>query len=317
MEHYKNLSLEDVVYIDDNGVNCVEQWKDIPNYEGLYQASDLGRIKALSKIRNHSSGNGLFLKKEKILKQTENNKYFNVGLYLNFNMTLYTVHHLVALTFLNHIPNAKLVNIDHKNNIQKDNRLINLQLITPRENSTKDRSNKTGYTGVNERDGKFQALIQFNGRIVNLGYFDSPELASEKYQEAVSLIKQSKDIAHLIRERFNENGFTGVCKNKKRFQARINHKGKFYSLGNYDTQEEAGEVYLKALELSKQNKPFNHLINKYESQTKAKGVSISGNKFRVRYYCDGKNIGLGTYNTLEEANNCYNEYVKNKKANLN
>jgi hypothetical protein len=317
MEYYKNLSLEDIVYTDDNGVTCVEQWKDIPDYEGLYQASDLGRIKAMPKQKNHSSGKRTFLSKEKILSQSIGNKYLCLTLYLNTKKITFLTHQLIAITFLNHIPNKTLINVDHINNIKIDNRLVNLQLITPRENSTKDRYNKTGYTGVNEREGKFQSLIQFNGRVVNLGFFDSPELASEKYQEAFSLIKQSKDISHLIRERFNENGFTGVCKTKNRFQARINYKGKFYSLGNYDTQEEAGEVYLKALELSKQNKTFDHLIKRYESQTKSKGVSINGNKFRVRVYSNGKNIGLGTYDTLEGANNCYNEFIKNKKANLN
>jgi len=271
----------------------------------------------MPKHKNHSSGKRTFLSKEKILKQSKIQIYCKVTLYLEKTSNQYLTHQLIAITFLNHIPNAKLINVDHINNIKNDNRLINLQLISPRENTIKDSFNKTGYNGVRQDKNKFQALIQFNGKIVNLGYFDTPELASEKYQEAVLLIKQSKDISHLIRERFNENGFTGVCKNKNRFQARINHKGKFYSLGNYDTQEEAGEVYLKALELSKQNKPFDHLIKRYESQTKSKGVSINGNKFRVRVYSNGKNIGLGTYDTLEEANNCYNEFIKNKKANLN
>ena len=50
MEHYKNLSLEDIVYVDDNGVTCVEQWKDIPDYEGYYQISNLGRVKSLERI---------------------------------------------------------------------------------------------------------------------------------------------------------------------------------------------------------------------------------------------------------------------------
>lgn len=313
MENYKNLSIESIVYTDANGNQQVEQWKDIPDYEGLYQASDLGRIKAMPKEKNHSSGKGTFLSKEKILKQSKGNVYFMVALYLNDKMKQYLTHQLVAITFLNHKPNRVLVNVDHINNVKHDNRLVNLQLITPRENKIKDSVNKTGFTGVNEREGRFQATIQFNGKIVNLGFYESSELASEKYQEALSLIKQRKDISHLIKERFNTNGFTGVCKNLNRFQARINHKGKFYSLGNYDTQEEAGEVYMKALELSKQNKSFEHLIKKYESQTKSKGVSVSGNKFRVRVYSNGKNIGLGTYDTLEEANKCYNDYVQNKK----
>ena len=36
MEIYQNLSLEDLPN---------EVWKDIPNYEGLYQVSNLGRVK--------------------------------------------------------------------------------------------------------------------------------------------------------------------------------------------------------------------------------------------------------------------------------
>jgi len=317
MEHYKNLSLEDIIYTDDNGVTCVEQWKDIPDYEGLYQASDLGRIKSMPKHKNHSSGVGTFLSKEKILSQAISGFYYKITLYLENKRYQYGTHQLIAITFLNHIPNRNAINVDHINNIKNDNRLINLQLITPRENRIKDSYNKTGYTGVRQDKNKFQAYIHFKSKIVSLGYFDAPELASEKYQEALLLIKQGKDISHLIKERFNANGFTGVCKNKNRFQARINHKGKFFSLGNYDTQEEAGEVYLKALELSKQNKTFDHLINRYESKTKSKGVSINGNKFRVRFYSNGKNIGLGTYDTLEEANKRYNEYIENKKANLN
>lgn len=316
MENYNlNLHLQDIIYVDSLGEKCVEKWKDVPDYKGLYQVSDLGRVKAMPKEKKHSSGKRFFLSKEKILKQVYGKKYLLVSLYLDNKKNQFLTHQLVAIVFLNHKPNRTIVVVDHINNVKHDNRLVNLQLISQRENTIKDKLNKTGFTGVSQKDGKFQATIQLNGKILNLGFYDFVELASEKYKEALCLINQSKDISHLIKERFNTNGFVGVCKNLNKFQARINHKGKFYSLGNYDTPEQAGEIYNKALELSKQNKSFEHLIKKYENQTKLKGIHKSGNKFRVRVYSNGKNIDLGTYETIEEAKKNYDEHINNIKAN--
>jgi hypothetical protein len=315
--YYLNLDLQDIIYVNSLGENCVEKWKDIPNYERLYQVSDLGRVKSLPMLKNSSKNKGkTFLTNEKILKQHfKDTKYLRIGLGRKLNAKSFCVHKLVAMAFLNHTSNRDKMCVDHINNVSKDNRLINLQIISIRENTIKDSVNKTGFTGVKETNDKFQSNIQLNGKIINLGLYYSVKLASEKYNEALCLIKQKKDISHLIKEGFNINGFVGVCKNLNRFQARINHKGKFYSLGNYDTPKEAGEVYSKALELSKQNKSFEYLIKKHESQTKSKGIYKSGNKFRVRVYSNGKNIDLGTYETIEEAKKYYNEYVENKKAN--
>ena len=53
-----------------------EIWKDIKGYEGLYQASNLGRIKSISKMVNGSNQFGVkfkYLKKDKILKPVINN----------------------------------------------------------------------------------------------------------------------------------------------------------------------------------------------------------------------------------------------------
>lgn len=49
-----------------------EIWKDIPNYKGLYQVSNYGRIKSLSRIINHKSA-GKVISKEKILKIKNSN----------------------------------------------------------------------------------------------------------------------------------------------------------------------------------------------------------------------------------------------------
>ena len=314
--YYLNLDLQDIIYVNSLGEKCVEKWKDVPNYEGFYQVSDLGRVKSLPMLKNSSRNTQkTFLTNEKILKKSLSKNYLTVALYSDGKAKSFLVHQLIAITFLKHNPNRKIICVDHINNIKTDNRLINLQLLSPRKNRIKDSSNKTGYTGVKKIKNRFQARISFNKKILNLGSFKNLQLANKKYKEALDLIEKGKDISHLIKPQSNINGFKGVKKNLNKFQARINHKGKFYNLGNFDTQEEAGEVYNKALELSKQNKSFEHLIKKYENKTKLKGISISGNKFRVRVYSNGKNIDLGTYETIEEAKKCYDEYITNKKAN--
>ena len=66
-----------------------EIWKDIPNYEGIYQASNLGRIKSLERI--DAIGNRLL--KEKILKpRLNNNGYYRVSLWKQSIEKFYYIH---------------------------------------------------------------------------------------------------------------------------------------------------------------------------------------------------------------------------------
>ena len=79
--------------------------------------------------------------------------------------------------------------IDHKNNIVDDNRIENLQELTNRQNTSKQvkrKDNTSGYKGVTKvkSTGKYQARIFPNGKIINLGYFNTPEEAHEAYKAA-------------------------------------------------------------------------------------------------------------------------------------
>ena len=101
-----------------------EIWKDIPNYEGIYQVSNIGRVKSLK--RPH----GL---KEKILKpQMLNNGYYRVHLHKQSIRKNYYIHRLVFEAFNGQIPENMQVN--HINEIKTDNRLSNLNLMTCKEN---------------------------------------------------------------------------------------------------------------------------------------------------------------------------------------
>ena len=62
-----------------------EIWKDIPGFEGLYQVSNLGRVKSLP--RQIWNGKGYFVSKEKILHPNTLAKgYFQVELKKNTNL---------------------------------------------------------------------------------------------------------------------------------------------------------------------------------------------------------------------------------------
>ena len=87
-----------------------EIWKDIPNYEGIYQASNLGRIKSL------------LFNKEKILKTRLHPNGYEL---VNLKGKTYHVHYLVALTFIDNKNNYKEIN--HKNEIKNDNKVDNLE----------------------------------------------------------------------------------------------------------------------------------------------------------------------------------------------
>ena len=100
-----------------------EIWKDIPGWEGLYQASDLGRIKSLGNDKT---------RKEKVLKPGISDGYYYVGLHKCGKQSSKRVSRLVYETFKGPIPEGMQVN--HINEVKSDNRLCNLNLMTPKEN---------------------------------------------------------------------------------------------------------------------------------------------------------------------------------------
>ena len=116
----------------------MEEWKYIKGYEGLYQVSNLGRVKSLKRyVQNHS---GLqYLKEEQIRKPSERKDkrkkqgYLAVQLYKDNKSKNCYIHRLVAEAFVENPYNKKTVN--HINGDKHDNRAINLEWSSYRENN--------------------------------------------------------------------------------------------------------------------------------------------------------------------------------------
>lgn len=193
IDYYKNLSLENLFYTDENGVLQEEEWRDIPTFVGKYQESNLGRTKSLSRIILRS-GKYPFTSKEKILKIYITRKgYCAIMLSLNGNKSKHTIHGLVAMAFLGHVPCGFELVVNHKNEIKLDNRADNLEIITHYQNMLYSyrrkatKNNRLLGTHFNKKN-RWVSGITINRKRIILGYFDTDIEASKYYEKALESI---------------------------------------------------------------------------------------------------------------------------------
>lgn len=172
-------------------------WKPIPKYEEHYLASNYGEVASIKK--------GF-----KLLKQCKSsNVYLFVNLWKNGKCKSERIHYIIANSFLNHISSGQKLIIDHIDNNRLNNRLDNLQIISQRENSNKDKPlPKSGVRGVywNNINKKWQVRLRVNGKKINILYHDNKEYCGLIYKEISNLIdinkteKSTEELKELIKE---------------------------------------------------------------------------------------------------------------------
>jgi hypothetical protein len=231
-----------------------EIWKDIPEYEGLYQVSNLGRVKSLERTVI-KFGKTKQIIKDRILKEGYNPKrYYNVTLCKKGTKKSFLIHLLVARTFKNHIPNGYKLVVDHKDFDKLNNREDNLRIITQRENANrKHLKSSSKYTGVgwNKKMKKWMARIALDGKDIYLGSFIDEHKAHLAYEEALLLINQNKSIQPVINKYKHKfiSEYKGVTwlKLKQRWISRIYINNKVKHLGSFKNEIDAHLAYQTAL----------------------------------------------------------------------
>lgn len=121
-----------------------ETWKPIPEFELLYEASSEGRIRSVSKVIKMYNG-GEWTRRGTVLRPHLNRSgYLQLHLCKNGKTCPFTVHRLVATTWLEN-PEG-LPEVNHKNEIKTDNRVVNLEWCSRGYNIT--------YGTARERTGR-------------------------------------------------------------------------------------------------------------------------------------------------------------------
>ena len=175
-----------------------ETWKDIKGYEGCYQVSDLGRVKSLERMIQ--TGSNTYRRRERILSQGGNRTYLKVILCDNQDRKDYTVHRLVALSFLGNPP-TKQHQVNHIDGNKLNNHVTNLEWVTVSYNN-----HHAWVTGLKNQDGEKnpQAKLK-NSDVLNIKQMLSSKNYTNRYiakmysvsEATICLIKTGKVWGHL------------------------------------------------------------------------------------------------------------------------
>ena len=177
--------------------NIQETWKDIPGYEGLYKVSNTGKVKSMN--YRHSDV-------PRILATLDNGYgYRRVRLYnVNKKYKYYYVHRLVWEAFMGSIPEG--LQINHLNENKADNRLENLSLCTPKENTNYGTRNKR----AGEKHCKRIQMLDKNNNILKT--FNS-------LKEAAQFLNKNKTTASSVISKCLHGKIKSAYRYKWKFEA--------------------------------------------------------------------------------------------------
>lgn len=112
--------------------NVNEIFLPIKGYEGIYEVSNLGNVRSLDRIIKYGNNAHRPAKGCNMYKRLGRNGYLSVGLWLNNKEKRFSIHRLVADTFIDN-PN-QLAQVNHKNGVKVDNNVCNLEWMSASDN---------------------------------------------------------------------------------------------------------------------------------------------------------------------------------------
>lgn len=108
----------------------MENWLPVPGYEETYEVSDVGRVR---RIKECGTGRRAGPIPRSLNPHFDRDGYKRIELRSNCKGRILLVHRLVLAAFVGPCPDGLQVN--HKNGVRDDNRIQNLEYVTPSENN--------------------------------------------------------------------------------------------------------------------------------------------------------------------------------------
>lgn len=263
-------------------------------------------VEWLSQWKWQCSGCGYATRSENFINK--NNKRRAKAILMH--QVIFLRHHLAFET----IPSD--VEIDHINQNRLDNRMSNLRIATPQQNSGNrpaNKNNQSGYKGVHyyAKNNSWRAQIMDHGKKRHIGYYATPEEAALSYNAESRKVFGEFAYQNLVQgvtefkrldSSNNCNSFRGVSfhsKSGKWMVYALDEQGDRKHLGYYPTKDDAQNAQIAYLKnsLSFDGAAFNQAIKS------SRGVSLNKNSGKWIAYVDknGSRKHLGTFTTEGEA----------------
>jgi len=249
-----------------------EIWKDVVGYEGLYQVSNLGRVRSLGFDKWH---------KGKIIKGCFDGKkkYLFVSLYKGGKSKGFNIHRLVATAF---IPNPKnLPQVNHKDEDKTNNCVDNLEWCDASYNMNYGTAMKRMIATRNESNKKEEIVAKCKAtKIANNSY--SAEKPVNQFTWQGDFVKRYSSKTEASRQ----TGITGIgrcCKNKTK------RAGNFIWVYDEDV-DKIKERLLDAHPCSKKVAQYdlNNVLIKVWNSAKDACFELKINKSGISECCNGK-----------------------------
>lgn len=145
--------------------NCThdEIWKDINGFEGLYQVSNLGRVRSLDRVIERIDGKRVKLRGVVLSPSINNAGYLRVALSRCRISYEKQIHSIVAETFLTKVDDF---DVDHINFNKLDNRVENLRYISHIDNVRRSVCYRTNYDNSLGRNPNAKTIIGIKGGVI-------------------------------------------------------------------------------------------------------------------------------------------------------
>lgn len=146
------------------------EWKDVVDYEGIYEVSDTGEVRTKKGKTTHSERHGIRNWEQRTLKQkVGKDNTCRVSLYKDKKGRTWLVHRLVAKAFLHRVQGKNYIN--HIDGSRLSNYVTNLEWCDHRENNNHAFDNDLIQTG--------QKIVLVDRRTRETHYFRSMARADE------------------------------------------------------------------------------------------------------------------------------------------
>lgn len=169
----------------------MEIWKPIPNYEGFYEVSSMGRVRSLDRKLPHPKNQMVVSHRKGRILKPEPDKYGYpvVTLCQEAKTKTFKVHRLVALAF---IPNPdNLPQIDHINTKKYDNRPENLRWCTTQQNTVWRDEKRRPRVLCKETRRKFTTSYEAAAWVIENGIRNHKGIQTTNYKTVARAIRDA------------------------------------------------------------------------------------------------------------------------------